>query len=92
MKVGWYTRTAMFEDAPIVRAEAATIDDRSAVRNIGVVVINHHSAAPVWFPIVIAPAVVSKQSNGNARGESESNPDAQNDSRRRRRNVKARVR
>ena len=80
----------MLEHAAIVPAKVAAIDYRSAVRNVGVVVIDHHSATPIRLPIVIAPAIVAKQSQGNADG-GKSDSDTYRKTYRRRRYIKASI-
>src|SRR6266850_2475532 len=49
-----------------------TIDDRSAVRDVGVVVVDHSVAMPVASPVMPAPAVPSEKSDSEA--DSKSNP------------------
>src|SRR5437667_2549051 len=62
-------RVAMIEVAVV---EVVAIDDRPAVRNVGVVVVDHCSAVPVVSPVMPAPPVSSKKTD--AKADSESNP------------------
>jgi len=52
--------------------EIVAIDDRSAVRDVGVVVVNHRMAMPVASPMVPAPAKSSEEADSEA--DSKSNP------------------
>ena len=58
----------MLENTAIVSAKVAAIVYRPAVGNVRIVVVRYDTAAPVWHPGVITPAVVSKQSNRDADG------------------------
>jgi hypothetical protein len=66
----------MFEDTAVVAAKIAMIVYGGAAGNVGGVVIEHGTAAPVRRPTVKAPSVVGKQPDGNADGgKSESQTD-----------------
>src|SRR5216683_7550926 len=67
-------RVAMIEVAMIEVAvvEVVAIDDRSAVRNVGVVVVDRCSAVPVVSPVMPAPPISSEKAEPEA--DSESNP------------------
>jgi len=67
-EVGWNARPRMLENTAIVSAKVAAIVYRPAVGNVRIVVVRYDTAAPVWRPGVITPAVVSKQSNRDADG------------------------
>src|SRR5713226_5342771 len=62
-------RVAMIEVAVV---EVVAIDDRSAVRNVGVVVVDRCSAVPVVSPVMPAPPISSKKTEPEA--DSKSNP------------------
>src|SRR6266852_4015011 len=62
-------RVAMIEVAVV---EVVAIDDRSAVRNVGVVVVDRCSAVPVVSPVMPAPPISSAKAEPEA--DSESNP------------------
>src|SRR5260370_21601444 len=62
-------RVAMIEVAVV---EVVAIDDRSAVRNVGVVVVDRCPAVPVVSPVMPAPPISSKKTD--AKADSESNP------------------
>src|SRR5260370_3145075 len=72
-------RVAMIEVAVV---EVVAIDDRSAVRNVGVVVVDHCSAMPVVSPVMPAPPISSKKADAKADSESNSRS-GQEDSRNR---------
>src|SRR5438309_485815 len=67
-------RVAMVEVSAIEVAvvDVVAIDDRSAVRDVGVVVVNHCSAVPVVSPVMPAPPISPKKAD--AKADSESNP------------------
>jgi len=68
-------RTAVAGSASTERAaavEVVAIDDRSAVRNVGVVVVDCCPAMPVVSPVVPAPSISTKKANSEA--DSKSNP------------------
>src|SRR5580693_7259986 len=67
-------RVAMVEVAVIevVVAEIVPIDDRPAVGDVGVVVVDHPMAMPVAPPVVPAPSVSSEETD--AEPDSETNP------------------
>src|SRR5712692_10606839 len=70
-------RVAMVEVAAI---EVVAIDDRSAVRDVGVVVVDHCPAVPVVSPVMPAPPISSEKADSEA--DSNSNPHSgQEDSR-----------
>ena len=58
----------------IVVIEVVAIDDRSAVRDVGVVVVDHSVAVPVASPVMPAPSKSSEESDAEA--DSKSDPDA----------------
>jgi hypothetical protein len=63
----------MLENAAIVAAKMAMVEHGAAARKVGGMVIEDGAAVPVRRPGVETPAVVSKQSDGNAySGKSES--------------------
>jgi hypothetical protein len=49
-------RVAMVKIAAVV-IEVVAIDDRAAVRNVGIVVVNHPMAVPIASPVMPAPSV-----------------------------------
>src|SRR5712692_4673016 len=59
-------RVAVVEVAVV---EVVAIDDRSAVGDIGVVVVNHRSAMPVVFPVIPAPPKSSEESDSKSNTE-----------------------
>src|SRR5260370_13850385 len=67
-------RVAMVEVSAIEVAvvEVVAIDDRSAVRDVGVVVVNHCSAVPVVSPVMPAPPISSEKTDPEA--DAKSNP------------------
>src|SRR5467141_291462 len=67
-------RVAMVEVAAIEVAvvEVVAIDDRSAVRDVGVVVVNHPMAMPVASPVMPAPPKSTEESDSEP--DSKSNP------------------
>src|SRR6266852_9994361 len=67
-------RVAMVEVAAIEVAvvEVVAIDDRSAVRDVGVVVVNHPMAMPVASPVMPAPPKSTEESESEP--DSKSNP------------------
>src|SRR6266849_3080169 len=67
-------RVAMIEVAMIEVAvvEVVAIDDRSAVRDVGVVVVDRCSAVPVVSPVMPAPSISSEKAEPEA--DSKSNP------------------
>src|SRR5712664_3629199 len=52
--------------------EVVAIDDRSAVRNVGIVVVNHPMAMPVASPVMPAPPKSTEESDSEP--DSKSNP------------------
>ncbi len=62
-------RVAMIEVAVV---EVVAIDDRSAVRDVGVVVVDRCSAVPVVSPVMPAPSISSEKAEPEA--DSKSNP------------------
>ena len=69
-------RVALVEVAVV---EVVAIDDCSAVRDVGVVVVDHSMAMPVASPVMPAPAISSEKSDSEP--DSKSNPrSAQKDS------------
>ena len=67
-------RVARAEVAAIEVAvvEVVAINDRSAVRDVGVVVVNHCPAVPVVSPVMPAPPISSEKAEPEA--DSKSNP------------------
>ena len=68
-------RSASVERVPMIEVavvEVVAIDDRSAVRNVGVVVVDRCSAVPVVSPVMPAPPISSKKTEPEA--DSKSNP------------------
>ena len=67
-------RVAMVEVAVIevVVAEIVAINDRPAVGDVGVVVVNHPMAMPVASPVMPAPTISSEETD--AEPDSKSNP------------------
>ena len=68
-------RSASVERVPMIEVavvEVVAIDDRSAVRDVGVVVVDRCSAVPVVSPVMPAPPISSKKAD--AKADSESNP------------------
>jgi len=49
--------------------EAVAIDDRSAVRNVDVVVVDHSMAVPVASPVMPAPAKSSEEADSKSKPE-----------------------
>ncbi len=47
-------------------AEVVAIDDRSAVRDIGVVVVDHRMPVPVASPVMPAPPISSEEADAEA--------------------------
>src|SRR5882672_4756720 len=43
--------------------EVVAIDDRSAVRNVGIVVVNHPMAVPIASPVMPAPTIPSEETD-----------------------------
>ena len=75
-------RVAMVEVAVIevVVAEIVAINDRPAVGDVGVVVVNHPMAMPVASPVMPAPTISSEETDAEA--DSKSDPrSGQEDSR-----------
>src|SRR5712692_10519195 len=62
-------RVAMVEVSVV---EVVAIDDRSAVRDVGVVVVNHPMAMPVASPVMPAPPKSTEESDSEP--DSKSNP------------------
>src|SRR5258708_36409094 len=67
-------RVAMVEVAvtEVVVAEIVAINDRPAVGDVGVVVVNHSKAMPVASPVMPAPTISSEETD--AEPNSKSNP------------------
>ena len=72
-------RVAMVEVAvvEIAAIEIVAIDDRSAVRDVGVVVVNHPMATPVASPVMPAPPKAPEEADPEA--DSKSNPRSGNE-------------
>ena len=62
-------RVAVIE---VVVAEIVPIDDRPAVGDVGVVVVNHPMAVPIASPVMPTPTIPSEETN--AEPDSKSNP------------------
>ncbi len=68
-------RSASVERVVVVRVaavEVVAIDDRSTVRDVGVVVVDHPMAMPVASPVMPAPPKSSEEADPEA--DSKSNP------------------
>lgn len=66
---------AMVETAATIEigmVEIVAIDDRSAVGDVGVVIVDHSMAMPVASPVMPAPTIPSEKTNPKA--DSKSNP------------------
>lgn len=50
----------------ISTTEVVAINDRSAVRDVGVVVVNHTAAVPVVSPVPPAPPESSEETNSKS--------------------------
>jgi len=58
----------------IVVIEVVAIDDRSTVRDVGVVVVDHSVAVPVASPVMPAPSKSSEVTNSKSNSEGDRGP------------------